>query len=156
VYLQADVSDRAPDLVEARRKPLDLHRLELRVTSVTPPLTLARPEVHMYARVWKLVILPGKVEEFAVVINSMMPTYRRQAGFRGLLVLRGGPGEKLEATAVSAWESLVALRNSENSAFEQLLARILPLCEHHPSMREEEVMVSEFISQDLTDTATHY
>jgi len=83
----------------------------------------------------------------------MIPTYRRQAGFRGLLVLRGGPGEKLEATAVSAWESLVALRNSENSAFEQLLARILPLCEHHPSMREEEVMVSEFVSQDLTDTA---
>ena len=110
----------------------------------------------MYARVWKLVILPGKVEEFAVVINSMMPTYRRQAWFRGLLVLRGGPGEKLEATAVSAWESLVALRNSENSAFEQMLARRLPLCEHHPSMREEEVMVSEFVSQDLTDTATHY
>jgi len=110
----------------------------------------------MYARVWKFGILPGKVEEFAVVINSMIPTYRRQAGFRGLLVLRGGPGEKLEATAVSAWESLVALRNSENSAFEQLLARILPLCEHHPSMREEEVMVSEFVSQDLTDTATHY
>ncbi len=100
----------------------------------------------MYARVWKFGILPGKVEEFAV----------RQAGFRGLLVLRGGPGEKLEATAVSAWESLVALRNSENSAFEQMLARILPLCEHHPSMREEEVMVSEFVSQDLTDTATHY
>jgi heme-degrading monooxygenase HmoA len=110
----------------------------------------------MYARVWKFVILPGKVEEFTVVINSMIPAYRRQAGFRGLLVLRSGPGEQLEATAVSAWDSLVALRNSENSAFEEALARLLPLCEQHPSMREEEVLVSEFVSQDLTDTATHY
>ena len=110
----------------------------------------------MYARVWKLVILPGKVEEFAAAANSIIPILRRQVGFRGLLVLRSGPGEKLEATAVSAWESLVALRNSENSAFEQMLARILPLCEHHPSMREEEVMVSEFVCQDLTDTATRY
>jgi heme-degrading monooxygenase HmoA len=110
----------------------------------------------MYARVWKFVILPGKVEEFADVINSVIPTYRRQAGFRGLVVLRGGPGEKLEATVISAWESLVALRNSETDAFQQALAHGLTLCEPHPSMREEEVMVSEFVSQDLTDTATHY
>jgi heme-degrading monooxygenase HmoA len=110
----------------------------------------------MYARVWKFGILPGKVEEFTVALNSMTPILRRQAGFRGLLVLRSGPGEKLEATAVSAWESLVALRNSENSAFEQALARLLTLCEPHPSMREEEVLVSEFVSQDLTDTATHH
>ena len=110
----------------------------------------------MYARVWKLVILPGKVEEFAAAANSIIPILRRQVGFRGLLVLRSGPGEKLEATVVSAWEWLVALRNSENSAFEEVLALVLTLCEHHPFMREEEVMVSEFVSQDLTDTATHY
>ena len=105
----------------------------------------------MYARVWKLSILPGKVEEFADVINSLIPTYRRQAGFRGLVVLRGGPGEKLEATVVSAWETLVALRDSENSAFQEGLDRVLSFCEHRPFMREEEVLVSEFASRDLSD-----
>ena len=110
----------------------------------------------MYARVWKFVILPGKVEEFVAVSNSLMPIYRRQAGFRGFLVLRSGPGEKLETTVVSAWESLVALRNSETGTFQQALAHALTLCEPHPFMREEEVLVSEFVSQDLTDTATHY
>jgi heme-degrading monooxygenase HmoA len=110
----------------------------------------------MYARVWKFVILPGKVEEFVAVSKSMIPTYRRQAGFRGLLVLRSGPEEKLEATVVSAWESLVALRDSENSAFQQALAHILTLCERRPFMREEEVLVSEFASRDLSDTTVGF
>jgi heme-degrading monooxygenase HmoA len=110
----------------------------------------------MYARVWKLGILPEKVEEFAAAINSGIPILRRQAGFRGLLVLRGGPEEKLEATVVSVWDSLVALRDSETSAFQQALATVLTFCERRPFMREEEVLVSEFASQDLTDTATKY
>jgi heme-degrading monooxygenase HmoA len=110
----------------------------------------------MYARVWKFVILPGKVEEFAAAADAMLPILRRQVGFRGCLVLRGGPEEKLEATVVSAWDSLVALRNSETSAFQQGLARILSHCEHRPFMREEEVLVSEFVSQDLSDDTTKY
>ena len=110
----------------------------------------------MYARVWKLVILPGKVEEFAAVVNSMIPIYRRQAGFHGLLVLRSGPEEKLEVTVVSAWDSLDALRNSETSAFRQALTRTLSLCEPRPFMREEKVLVSEFASQDLSDATTKY
>jgi heme-degrading monooxygenase HmoA len=109
----------------------------------------------MYARVWKLGILPGKVEEFAAAINSGISILRQQAGFCGCLVLRGGPEEKLEATIVSVWDSLVTLRDSETSAFQQMLARVLSHCERHPFMREEEVLVSEFASQDLTDTATY-
>jgi heme-degrading monooxygenase HmoA len=105
----------------------------------------------MYARVWKFNILPGKGEEFAAAINSFIPTLRRQAGFRGVLVLRGGPGEKLEATGLSAWDSLEALRNSETSTYQEALDRILSCCEHRPFMREEEVLVSEFASQDLSD-----
>jgi heme-degrading monooxygenase HmoA len=110
----------------------------------------------MYARVWKFVILPGKVEEFAAATKSTIPILKRQPGFRGLLVLHSGPGEKLEATVVSTWESLVALRDSETPTFQQALARTLSLCEHHPSMREEEVLVSEFASADVDDNITQF
>jgi len=79
----------------------------------------------MYARVWKLVILPGKVEEFAVVINSMMPTIDGRPGSAACSCCEVAR-RKAGSDRSSAWESLVALRNSENSAFEQLLARILP------------------------------
>lgn len=110
----------------------------------------------MYARVWKFKILSGKVEEFAAAINSFLPTVRRQAGFRGVLALRGGPGEKLEVIAFSMWDSLEALRNSETHAYQEALLRLLACCERHPSMREEEVLVSEFASQDLSDTTVGF
>jgi heme-degrading monooxygenase HmoA len=110
----------------------------------------------MYARVWKLVILPGKVQEFAAAAKSAIPILRSQAGFRSLLALRSGPGEMLEATVVSVWDSLVALRNSETSAFQKALAHVLSFCEHRPSMREEEVLVSEFPSPDADDTITKF
>ena len=110
----------------------------------------------MYARVWRVGILPGKAEEFAAVVNSTILIVRRLAGFRGVLVLRGGPGEKLEATVVSAWDSLEALRNSETSAFQEAVARMLSCCEHRAFMREEEVLVSEFASRDLSDTTAGF
>jgi heme-degrading monooxygenase HmoA len=150
------VKDRTPDFVEDHRQPVDLHRLELKVTSVTPSFTLARPEVHMYARVWKFVILPGKVEEFAAAAKFAIPILRGQPGFRSFTVLRSGPGERLEATVVSAWDTLVALRNSETSAFQQALARALTVCEPRPFMREEEVLVSEFASDNSDDNITQY
>jgi heme-degrading monooxygenase HmoA len=111
----------------------------------------------MYARVWKLVVLPGKDEEFAEAVNSVMPVYRHQSGFHSLLVLRGGPAERPETTLVSAWESLDALRNSETtSAFQQAVVRILSCCEPHPSMREEQVLVSEFPAQESSDITANY
>jgi heme-degrading monooxygenase HmoA len=110
----------------------------------------------MYARVWKLGILPGSVEEFTVAINSIRPLLRRQPGFCGLLVLRSGPGERLEATIVSAWASLEALRDSETPVFQEALVSVLSHCEHRPSMREEEVLVSEFAANDVDATVTNY
>jgi heme-degrading monooxygenase HmoA len=121
-----------------------------------PHIHSAGPEVPMYARVWKFIMLPGKVAEFAAATRDMMPVLRRQPGFCGCIVLRGGPEERLEATVVSAWESLVALRNSENNLFQEGLARIVGLCERHPIMREEEVLVSEFVARDLADTVTDF
>jgi heme-degrading monooxygenase HmoA len=106
----------------------------------------------MHARVWKFVILPGKVEEFAAACKSAIAILRGQPGFRSLLVLRSGLGDMLEATVVSVWDSLVALRNSETSAFQKAIANVLTLCEPRPSMREEEVLVSEFPAPDPNDT----
>jgi len=110
----------------------------------------------MYARVWRLVVLPQKGEEFAAAVASALPILRKQPGFRSCLVLRGGPGEKLEATVVSTWDSLVALRDSETPAFQKALVHVLSFCEHRPFMREEEVLVSEFASQNLNDTVTKF
>ena len=110
----------------------------------------------MYARVWKLGILPGKVAEFTVAVNSIRPLLRQQPGFCGFLVLRTGPGEGLEATVVSMWASIEALRNSEATVFPQALVDFHSYCEHRPVMREEEVVVSEFASPDLDDTVTKF
>lgn len=122
----------------------------------TPSFNLTRPEVHMYARVWKFGILPGKIQEFTAAAKSGMEILRREAGFRGLLVMRTGPGEGLEATVVSLWASIEALRNSETPTYQEALVHLLSLCERRPSMREEEVMVCEFASADLDDTVTKF
>ena len=105
----------------------------------------------MYARVWRFGILPGKTEEFDSLAKSIVPAWKRMAGFRGLLVMRTGPGEMLEATVVSTWETMEQLRGSENKTFQETVVRALSFCEPHPSMREEEVVISEFISQGVSD-----
>jgi heme-degrading monooxygenase HmoA len=107
----------------------------------------------MYARVWKAGILPGEAEQFAASIDSMRPLLRRQPGFCGLLVLRTGPGEGLEATVVSVWSSIDTLRNSETADFQKAVVDVLSHCERRPIMREEEVMLSEFASRDADATS---
>ena len=54
------------------------------------------------------------------------------------------------------WATLEALQNSETSVFQQALVDVLSLCERRPSMREEEVLVSEFASADPDDTVTKF
>jgi heme-degrading monooxygenase HmoA len=116
----------------------------------------------MYARVWRAGILPGKVEEYTAAVRAVVPILRQQAGFRSLVVLRGGPGDRLESTVISVWETLVALRDSETPEFERAVALVLSFCERHPSMREEEVLIDEFASSrqgaaiDSDDTITKF
>ena len=110
----------------------------------------------MYARLWKFNLLPGKVDEFETMAKSVIPTWRQMPGFRGLLVLRSGPGDMLEATVISTWETAEDLRNSENAAFQQVLGRVLACCEPHPFMREERVLVNEFASAESADLTTKY
>jgi hypothetical protein len=54
------------------------------------------------------------------------------------------------------WVSLEALQDSETPTFRQEVVKFLALCEHRPSMREEEVMLSEFPSNNLDDTVTRF
>jgi quinol monooxygenase YgiN len=110
----------------------------------------------MYARVWRVVILPGKMEEFLAHTNAMLPILRRHPGFGGLLAMRSGPGERLEVTVVSMWASLEALQDSETPEYRDAIVKFLALCEHRPFMREEEVMLSEFATGDPDDTITRF
>jgi heme-degrading monooxygenase HmoA len=105
----------------------------------------------MYARVWRFGILPGKTEEFDALVKSIVPVWKRMAGFRGLLVMRTGPGEMLDGTVISTWETMEELRGSENKTFQETVERVLSFWEPHPSMREEQVVVSEYPSQGVSD-----
>ena len=98
----------------------------------------------MHARVTRLRIRPGKLEEFVTAFDSIIPTIQKQAGFRALLVLRN-PTAAPEATVVSAWDSLEELRASEQNMFLfQALARILSYCEGFPVTEEHELLVGDF------------
>lgn len=110
----------------------------------------------MYARVWRVGILPGSVEKFTEAARTILPILRGQPGFRGCFMLRSGPGEGLEATVVSMWDTIDALRDSEAAIFQQPLVDLLSHCERHPFMREEEVMVSEFAAKSPDETVTHF
>jgi hypothetical protein len=54
------------------------------------------------------------------------------------------------------WTSLEALQDSETPTFREAVVKFLAVCEHRPSMREEEVMMSEFPSGDPDDTITKF
>jgi heme-degrading monooxygenase HmoA len=109
----------------------------------------------MYARVWRAVILHGKVDEFAAAIKSIIPLLRKLPGFRGIIVLRTGPGEELEATIISMWATIDDLRNSEPTVFQEAVGHMLSTCEPHPLMREEEVVISDFEAGSPDDTVTN-
>jgi heme-degrading monooxygenase HmoA len=98
----------------------------------------------MYARVWRLAVLPEMVEQFAAACRSVGTMNRKRAGWRGLTVLRGGQRDNPESTVVSLWDSLEELRASEGQAFQKAVARALACCKEGGELREEEVLVCEF------------
>jgi heme-degrading monooxygenase HmoA len=98
----------------------------------------------MHARVSQYYIRPGKMDEFAAVVDSLIPALHKVAGFRSLLILRGGEPNKPEATAISLWDTVEELRAGDNNVFYyQVLARLMACCDGFPSVREHEVLVSE-------------
>jgi heme-degrading monooxygenase HmoA len=98
----------------------------------------------MYARVWKLSVLPDKVEQFATACRAVGALNRKHAGFRGLVVLRGGRRDAPSSTVVSVWDSLEALRNSETESFHGAVARALACCKPGAELQEDDVLVCDF------------
>ena len=105
----------------------------------------------MYARVMQIRILPGKLNDFLVAVESLRPGLRKQAGFRGMMILRSpetpvkeGGEREISATTFTIWESMEHLRASEKNMFlYQALARWQEYCKGFPQIHEEEVIASE-------------
>lgn len=105
----------------------------------------------MFARVMQVLILPGKLNEFLVAVDSLRPGLRKQAGFRAMMILRSaetpakdGDEREIQATTFTIWESMEHMRASETNMFlYQALARMKAYCKGFPQIREEEVIASE-------------
>ena len=99
----------------------------------------------MQARVTQFRILPGKLDEFAAAVESMVPLAHEQTGFRGFIVLRSDTAGKPETQVISLWSSLEDMRHSErNVYFYQAITRLLSCSEGFPVIREHEVLISDF------------
>ena len=71
----------------------------------------------MHARVWQLYIRPGKMQDFQDILSSLVDLARKQKGYRGVFVLGSGKSESPDVTSVALWDSLEAIRASENNLF---------------------------------------
>jgi quinol monooxygenase YgiN len=107
---------------------------------------LCTTEDAMHARVWQLHIRPGKVQDFQNILSSLVDLARQQEGYRGVLALASGKSESPEVTLVALWDSLEAIRASENNLFlTQAISRFLVCCEGLPHITEQELLASDFI-----------
>ena len=104
----------------------------------------------MYARVWKFSVLPENLQPFAAACRSVGVVNNSREGYRGLLVLRGGPLDSPDATVVSLWDSLEALRASENDQFQSAVAEALACCKPGAVLREEEILVCDLAAPERT------
>ena len=106
----------------------------------------------MYARVWRFNVLSENVERFAAACRAVGVVNRTHSGFRGFVVVRGGPRDAPECTVVSVWDSLEALRASEGPLFQKLVARALACCKPGTVLQEEDVLICEFASAKKTSS----
>jgi quinol monooxygenase YgiN len=104
-------------------------------------------EDAMHARVWQLHVRPGQVRDFQDVFSSVVDLARQQEGYRGVLALASGKLETPDVTVVAVWDSVQALRASENNLFlTQAISRFLACCEGLPLITEQELLASDFIA----------
>lgn len=102
-----------------------------------------------HARITQFHIRPGKLDEFASAVDSLIPLMHQQQGFQSLIVLRGSalpdsPSQTTAITAITTWDSLDALRASEeNLYFYRAMARVLAFSDGFPAVHEHEVLVNE-------------
>jgi quinol monooxygenase YgiN len=101
----------------------------------------------MHARVWQLHIRPGKVQEFQDILSSLVDLARQQEGYRGVLAMASGKSESPDVTLVALWDSLEAIRASENNLFlTQAISRFLVCCEGLPHITEKELLATDLIA----------
>jgi len=108
----------------------------------------------MHARVWELHVRPGKVQDFQDIPSSLVELARQQEGYRGVLALASGKSASPDVTLVALWDSLEAMRASEDNLFvTQAIARFLACCEGFPHITEQELLASDFIATSASAKA---
>ena len=101
----------------------------------------------MVARVTHYRIRPGKLEEFTATVQSLTAAMDKLKGFRVLLVLRGDEAASQEVTAISTWDSVEDMKDSDSDSFYyHVVSKLIGCCESFSPMHEQEVMVSKFAS----------
>src|SRR5580700_1457243 len=101
----------------------------------------------MHARVWQLDVRAGKVQDFHEILSSLVELARQQDGYRGVLALASGKSQSPDVTLVALWDSLEAIRASEDNLFlAQAIARFLACCDGFPHITQKELLASDFIA----------
>jgi heme-degrading monooxygenase HmoA len=99
----------------------------------------------MVARVTHYRIRPGKIDEFTATVQSLTGAMDTLKGFRVLLVLRGDEAASQEVTAISTWDSIEDMKDSDSDSFYyHVVSKLIGCCESFSPMNEQEVMVSKF------------
>jgi heme-degrading monooxygenase HmoA len=107
--------------------------------------SLRQPEAPMVARVTHYRIRPGKLEEFTTTVQSLTAAMDKLKGFRVLLVLRGDESSGQEAMAMSIWDSVEDMKDTDSDSFYyHVVSKLIGCCESFSPMHEQEVMVSKF------------
>ena len=108
----------------------------------------------MHARVWKLRIRPGKIDDFYEALSSVVTLARRERGYRGVLALGTGKQDAPDVTLVAVWDSLEEIRASERNLFlMQAISRYLECCEGMPHHFEEQLLATDFIATEIGASA---
>jgi quinol monooxygenase YgiN len=101
----------------------------------------------MHARIWQLQIRTGKLRDFQTILSSVIELARQQGGYCGVFAWASGKLESPEVTLVAIWDSLEAIRASENNLFlTDAISLFLAYCEGMPHISEREFLASEFIA----------
>jgi len=104
----------------------------------------------MHARVWQLHLRSGKVQDFQDTLSSVVDLARQQGGYRGVFALASGKSESPEVTLIALWDSVEAIRTSENNLFlTQAISLFLACCEGLPHITEQEVLASDLITASV-------
>jgi len=99
----------------------------------------------LVARVTHYRVRPGKLDEFTATVQSLTSAMDKLKGFRVLLILRGDEAASQEVTAISTWDSIEDMKDSDSDSFYyHVVSKLIGCCESFSPMHEQEVMVSKF------------